>query len=676
VAGSLGEAQLQLGIDLGALQAGLDRARQMVAQTAQAFQGAGGKGGGPDTLFGLNFKRGLLDNMLAQAKLGSKEFRSLQKEIQKVDQLLGKAQGPKAFGASLAGLATTLAGAAGIGVLVRQIADVGQASERSKIQLNALADAYGESEAAMASASRIAKILGLSNLEARSSFAQLYGSLRGTGIGLKELEVLYVGLNKAARLSGAGSAEAASGILQLKQAFAAGRAQGDELRSVLENLPVFAQAVAKEMNTNVGSLRELGAEGKITSDILFKAAKSLATASAPAKTQLESLGATFTNVKEAAAEAFGPALNSALDSIAVGVRVLGQYLADNKESIVNFAKGVIQTGKALAPFAIGIGVVVAAFKAWRLAANAAAVAQAALLALTGPKGWAILAGAVVATGAAMYGLNKISSDAEEAIGKAGKEAKKAADDFNALIGATDVKASGQVDKQIAKKAQAARDEYRMATKLAGLEGTARQAAEAQLQIDAARLRYKEAIAAASGKPGDANLKASAEAASDQLESAMAKAGDAMKSAAKSAADQLKSASDSLKGVLRSNLDLLNEGLRKKVIADARASLNKSLATGRFDETSVRAGIKTNQDLIDTASKLEGINASFDAYKQAQDQVARTQEQLGVSFTDLGVKLDQTASEMAALAKKDWNVYVNGQQVSGYGEMVNAISRGL
>ncbi|MFZ9570170.1 MAG: tape measure protein, partial [Vulcanococcus sp.] len=247
MAGSLGEAQLQLSVDNKAFEAGLNTAKRQV----ESFSSTGVAG----------FQR------------------------------LGSAV------SGFAGTVAALAGVVGIGALAQQISSVGQASERSKIQLSALAGAYGEAEAAMASAARIAKILGISNLEARNSFSQLYGSLRGTGIGLKELEVLYVGLNKAARLSGAGSAEAASGILQLKQAFASGRAQGDELRSVLENLPVFAQAVAKEMKANVGELRQLGADGKITSDIIFKAAKSLASGVAPGKTQLESLAATFENVK-------------------------------------------------------------------------------------------------------------------------------------------------------------------------------------------------------------------------------------------------------------------------------------------------------------------------------------------------------------------------------------------
>jgi biopolymer transport protein ExbD len=113
-----------------------------------------------------------------------------------------------------------------------------------------------------------------------------------------------------------------------------------------------------------------------------------------------------------------------------------------------------------------------------------------------------------------------------------------------------------------------------------------------------------------------------------------------------------------------------------VIDDARKSLNSSLATGRYDNQAVLSQVKTNQDLLDMASKLESINADFDNYSKAQDNVARVQEQMGVSFAELGIKLDTTAAEIAALAKKDWTVYVNGSSVSSYGEMVSAMNRGM
>jgi hypothetical protein len=150
----------------------------------------------------------------------------------------------------------------------------------------------------------------------------------------------------------------------------------------------------------------------------------------------------------------------------------------------------------------------------------------------------------------------------------------------------------------------------------------------------------------------------------------------MKSAAQSAADQLKSAGESLRSTLRSNLDLLNRSTRESVINEARSSLNKSLATGRYDNQAVLAGVKTNQDLLDMASKLEGINSSFDQYSKAQDNVAKVQEQLGVGFADLGVKLDETASSLMSLAKKDWNVYVNGREVSSDEGVLNALNRGF
>jgi len=132
----------------------------------------------------------------------------------------------------------------------------------------------------------------------------------------------------------------------------------------------------------------------------------------------------------------------------------------------------------------------------------------------------------------------------------------------------------------------------------------------------------------------------------------------MKQAAKDAADQLKQAGDQLKGTLRSNLDLMNRGIRERVLQDARKSLNSSLATGRYDTKAITGQIKTNQDLIDMATKLEGINTSFDNYSKAQDNVAKVQEQLGVSFSDLGVKLDKTAEALVQNTNAERSIKLN------------------
>ena len=78
-------------------------------------------------------------------------------------------------------------------------------------------------------------------------------------------------MQKAFKVSGADAVEATSAMYQLTQAMAAGKLQGDEFRSVMENAPMVAQAIAKYMDVSVGELKELGAKGKITADIIKNA---------------------------------------------------------------------------------------------------------------------------------------------------------------------------------------------------------------------------------------------------------------------------------------------------------------------------------------------------------------------------------------------------------------------
>lgn len=78
-------------------------------------------------------------------------------------------------------------------------------------------------------------------------------------------------LTKAFKSTGLTAQESASAVIQLSQAFASGRLQGDEFRSVAENAPVVLQALSKELNVNVGALKEMAAQGLITSDVLSTA---------------------------------------------------------------------------------------------------------------------------------------------------------------------------------------------------------------------------------------------------------------------------------------------------------------------------------------------------------------------------------------------------------------------
>lgn len=92
-------------------------------------------------------------------------------------------------------------------------------------------------------------------------------------LGVSQSEVLQFteSLNQAIKLSGASATEAEGGIRQLAQGLASGALRGDELNSVMENLPGVADVISKSLGITRGELRKMGAEGKITGDIILKA---------------------------------------------------------------------------------------------------------------------------------------------------------------------------------------------------------------------------------------------------------------------------------------------------------------------------------------------------------------------------------------------------------------------
>lgn len=152
-------------------------------------------------------------------------------------------------------------------------------------QVVAYADAWTQGRNALAAAGvaagdladRQSQLVDLAN-ETRTSTAstvELYARLtRATSeLGMTQAEVLRLTelLNKSFASSGLSTQEAASAALQLSQALASGQLQGDELRSLRENAPAVAQAIADAMGVGIGALKDLGAEGKLTASVVSSA---------------------------------------------------------------------------------------------------------------------------------------------------------------------------------------------------------------------------------------------------------------------------------------------------------------------------------------------------------------------------------------------------------------------
>ena len=83
-------------------------------------------------------------------------------------------------------------------------------------------------------------------------------------------------ISKALKIAGSTASETESVLIQLGQALTKGNLDGEELRSLRENAPIeVMEALADVMGVNVGQLKELGREGRLTTSVIRQAVRNL-----------------------------------------------------------------------------------------------------------------------------------------------------------------------------------------------------------------------------------------------------------------------------------------------------------------------------------------------------------------------------------------------------------------
>lgn len=216
---------------------------------------------------------------------------------------------------------------------------------------------------------------GTTELYARTALA-----VRELGISQKQTLEFTESLNQAVVLSGANAIEAEAGIIQLAQGLASGAVQGEELRSVLEQIPVVADVIAKEMKVTRGELRKLGSEGKITADIVLNAFKNAR----------EELAERFGGTIPTLSQSFQVLQNSIIRTVgqidsALGVSSnLSRVVISLAENVDILARGLLTAAGVLAvQFARqGVGAAIAAVKTLTLAIAANPLGALAVAATT------------------------------------------------------------------------------------------------------------------------------------------------------------------------------------------------------------------------------------------------------------------------------------------------------
>ena len=163
-------------------------------------------------------------------------------------------------------------------------------------------------------------------------------------------------LNKQFKISGASVQEASAAMYQLTQAMAAGKLQGDEFHSIMENAPLLAQSIANEMGMTVGQLKEMSSQGLITSDIIKEA---LFNSAEETNAKFAEIPMTFAEVGQSIQNELIQAFQPVLEQISA-IPQSGEFQA--------LSEGVVVAIRGMAIAAQGsIGLISAAFAGLRIA---------------------------------------------------------------------------------------------------------------------------------------------------------------------------------------------------------------------------------------------------------------------------------------------------------------------
>lgn len=202
------------------------------------------------------------------------------------------------------------------------------------------------------------------------------------GISMKQTAALTETVSKAISVSGGSAASAEAALMQFGQALASGVLRGEEFNSIAEQAPGLLKAIAMGMDTNIGSLRAMAAEGKITGDELVKALSK-------AKPYIDDLfnktdftiAQSFTQLSNEVTKFVGAA--GAGSGAAAGLSAAISGLANNLSTIANIAVigGVALLTKTIAAQTVAIHGSITAVVARRAADTAAVQSQIQLTAL-------------------------------------------------------------------------------------------------------------------------------------------------------------------------------------------------------------------------------------------------------------------------------------------------------
>ena len=243
---------------------------------------------------------------------------------------------------SFTGLKTAVAAVASSAILrefVRVADDMSLVNSRLKMATSSAAEYAKQQEALHA----IARDTHADIKETINLYAKLAPALKNIGKSTEDTNNMVSSFTKALQLGGASAEEAAAAIKQFGQAMGSGALRGDEFNSIAEASPTLLRYMAEGLGVNVGKLRELGSEGKLTAEALSNAFEKV-------KGRIDSdfaqmpvtVGKAFTDLRTEINLIVGDIneVTGATQTISGAITGFANALKENKDTIVGVVSGI------------------------------------------------------------------------------------------------------------------------------------------------------------------------------------------------------------------------------------------------------------------------------------------------------------------------------------------------
>ncbi|WP_404880515.1 tape measure protein [Klebsiella pneumoniae] len=176
-----------------------------------------------------------------------------------------------------------------------------------------------------------------SSLDATASlYARLERATRQYGTSADDLAKLTTIINQGFVVSGATAQEAENAIIQLSQGLASGALRGEEFNSVNEQGNRLIVALADSMGVSIGQMRNMAAQGKLTTDVVVNGLLS----------QGSLIGAEFANTTTTISQALQVAGNNITKFFGENSTVKS-FAAGFRDSVITISENLETLGTAL-----------------------------------------------------------------------------------------------------------------------------------------------------------------------------------------------------------------------------------------------------------------------------------------------------------------------------------------